>query len=126
MCVCHVQNAAVKKRLSTSAVFFCVCVSAVSNTYFVLQTPKDILAMFDKDGNGVLDKEEMMEFKKQFKNISTGSAPATPFPGANAAPSSGALVKQPEGPAGSAASGCGGPGGFCCCRCGCPKGGRCN
>jgi hypothetical protein len=96
------------------------------NDIFCIQTPKDIMAMFDKDGNGVLDKEEMMEFKKQFKNISTGSGPATPLPGANADPRSGALGKQPEGSAGSAASGCGGPGGFCCCRCGCPKGGRCS
>jgi hypothetical protein len=103
--------------------------NAVRVTYVLLQSPKEIMAMFDKDGNGVLDKEEMMEFKKQFRNISTGSGPA-PNPadsGANAAPNSGALAaQQQDGATGSAAAGCAGPGGFCCCRCGCPKGGRCS
>lgn len=103
--------------------------TAVRVTCFLLQSPKDIMAIFDKDGNGVLDKVEMMEFKKQFRNLSTGSGPA-PSPadsGANADPSSGGLAaQQADASTGSAAAGCGGPGGFCCCRCGCPKGGRCS
>jgi hypothetical protein len=97
---------------------------------FLLQSPKEIMAMFDKDGNGVLDKQEMMEFKKAFKSLSTGSG-SGPAPGpadssANADPNSGGSAAQPQDKStGSASTGCGGPGGFCCCRCGCPKGGRC-
>jgi hypothetical protein len=85
------------------------------------------MAMFDRDGNGVLDKQEMMEFKATWKRMATtpnGSAPGPNGPDANNSGggsdvNSGAVIKQQD-----SASGCGGPGGFCCCRCGCPKGGR--
>ncbi len=86
--------------------------------------------MFDKDGNGVLDKAEMLAFKAHWKNAaSKPGTPAAAPSGADAAQNPGAtddgLVKQEEAVGVSSGQGCGGPGGFCCCRCGCPKGARC-
>jgi hypothetical protein len=88
------------------------------------------MAMFDKDGSGTLDKEEMKAFKLHWKNLTSGSS--RPLSGAdtsavgNSDANSTAVAKQGDGAVSSSASGCGGPGGFCCCRCGCPKGGRCS
>lgn len=90
------------------------------------KSPKEIMAMFDKDGNGVLDKEEMKAFKLHWKNMTTPQGTASgprPDPngvdsGATVDANSGAVVSKQD-----QMSGCGGPGGFCCCRCGCPKGG---
>ena len=86
------------------------------------------MALFDKDGNGVLDKAEMLAFKEHWKSTATKSGTAAAPSGADAAQNPGVhstSVKQ-EGVVGAASGqGCGGPGGFCCCLCGCPKGGRC-
>jgi hypothetical protein len=98
-----------------------------SLTHTPAQSPTEIMAMFDKDGNGVLDKEEMKAFKLHWKNMTTPQGTASgprPDPngvdsGATVDANSGAVVSKQD-----QMSGCGGPGGFCCCRCGCPKGGR--
>jgi len=86
------------------------------------------MALFDKDGNGVLDKAEMLAFKEHWKSTATKSGTAAAPSGADSAQNPGVhstSVKQ-EGVVGAASGqGCGGPGGFCCCLCGCPKGGRC-
>jgi hypothetical protein len=88
------------------------------------------MAIFDKDGNGVLDKEEMKEFKATWKNLTaskgtaSGTAANVAGSGGSIDANSGAPVSNQDNTAGQGTSGCGGPGGFCCCRCGCPKGGR--
>ena len=83
------------------------------------------MAIFDKDGNGVLDKEEIAEFKSHWKRAATGSGPAPSNAGDSGGnPDSNSSQPKEDSAGVASASGCGGPGGFCCCRCGCPKGGR--
>jgi hypothetical protein len=73
------------------------------------------MAIFDKNGDGVLDTEEIKAFKDYWTKATSKPGTAADAAAADQAAFSLAPVQV----------GCGCPGGFCCCRCGHSKGGRC-
>lgn len=76
------------------------------------------MAMFDRDGDGTLDKEEIKAFKDYWTSATSKPGTAAGDPGQLDAAVGAGATSEPL------PIGCGCPGGFCCCRCGSAKGGR--